>query len=752
VGLFSSKKVITTGVAISPLMGDKPNLIRNAIIKATINELPYVPTIVESLLAGYNVDPDAYYRQGLTEKYRLGLPQGNVPRIQDRSSEAKQVIADLEGVSVSSIKFNTQPVYGILSDDFLGRIFTQQVQANYIEPETGIDLIQGADVNGFSANRVAEYLGTGFLTYDFGDEREDETIFVEEQDTDLSITYKVYNPNDRANTEVQQAIGYSLKGNNTPEFLTVTDWEFNLYSCSYQLSNGSGGFLAEKYWSYQASSNLYPSLAIFDEEDLNSPYFPIVPIRINKQMVSPEHDIELYSNEGFIDEVDDILSTVGLGLEQLQTALKDNPDVGDIDDAYVMFNIPFGNDHDGSLLYSSKPQSVLRYCYAYFEYLYNEVQTVDKQTFLASESAVQGTSEAPVYNLLRINDSEFRQILHWNYIEIIDEPWVEVGESGRREGTHRMGGRNFEDISPTETNFYSQAELWFYVYNDEVQTATKIIISGIYTENNVYSNKSVVNTMWDSFIVNADNPKDGLFIPVSYNILTTLSRRDQDEVSFSSLSLVIYALKVTTIKWYKRPAFFKLIRIILFVVAIVTQNYYLLTLDLAVTEVALLIIQSIIINYISGEVLSLIFKVLVDIIGLEASFILAIVAIAYGASVEMGVINPTNLLPDAALILEASSVLTGAVTNKIKKDSFKLLDEFKDLQEDTEKQQEEIEALGFSTDIGIDVNDLVNSVLIRPESPDAFFQRTINPTGGLSTLDTVNYYYDNALSNDLNNI
>jgi hypothetical protein len=766
VGLFSSKKVTTTGTVYAPLMGEPPNLIRNAIIKATISDLPYVPTIVETLLAGYNVDPDAYYREGESGRYRFGLPQGNIPKIQNRTPEARQVIANLEGVAVEDIQWDLEPEFrNNISDDFLGRIFTQQAFADFIDPTTGISEIVGNDLNRFPTGTIGEY--SEAVNIDIGKDLAEELLQenivaptnIPEQ---LSVNYLVYDPANRIETEVLVNIIYDytddidgvVNNGNKPQFLSITDWQRNFYTAAYRLPDGNGGFLAQKYWAYDPAARLYPELEIFDAEDLISPYFPIVPVRIDKQMVGdPNHTNRLYGRESLVEEIEDILSTVGTDLESLQTALSDNPDVGDIDDAYLVFAIPFGTEHDGAVGSSTKKKiPVLKYCYRYFEYLHDEVQTNNKEEFLFSEANVR-EGVAPIFNVLRISDSELSQDLYWNYIEIEEDVrWFPRGSWNRGDGDYSQGTSIALDRDSKREDFYSKSELSFTYYNDELEIARRITVHGLYTVNYVIRDNVVVTTLYDVFAPNAEVPKDGFYLPIAKRILDTLTNREQDLVSFYGLGLVIYAIKVTKIKWYKRPEFFKFIRVVLFIVAVVSQNYYLIGLDLAVSEIAIIIIQSIIVNFLVGQALSVIFEILVDFIGVEAAFILAVIAIAYGASVEGGFIDPINFMPDTQVLLEAVTLLTGAVKANIQESAFELTQEFQELSKQRQKQEEEIRDLGLTTDIGIDLDDLVRAVVLKPERPDAFFRRTIAPDIGLKTLDTVDYYYDNALSLDLENI
>jgi len=756
VGLFSSKKVINTGTAISPLLGEKPNLIRSAILKASFNDLPYVPSIVEALISGYNIDPRAFYAEGESGRYRLGLPQGNVPTIRIREPETQTVIANIEGLDVSDITY-TATAFRQLTDNEIG-LYILQTNSKY-----NYDRQQGTFDSGLimTTGYIAEFVNAEVVVTSQGLSQGDIDEFNDldlqaptvQETRDVIITVNTFDPNDKENT-------ISLLSFNVPIFPLVPelgqvsnypnirDFESNVIINRYAIPDGNGGTSRVLIFAYDYLTGIYPELNIYNEVDLKSPYFPIVPIRIDKQMVGDiNHEQALYKNPDFIDEIDNILSDVGTSLESIQTALNDNPDVGDVDDAYIIFGIPFGSEHDGTIGRSSKDQATLKYLFNYFTYLHDDVQIVDKNRF--DLSLAQGRPTGPEFNVIHIRDSELLQALYWNYITIEDVPWDAVGTGGRfNDKVYRQSGLLRNDPPATNEDFYSSSELHYYKYDDVAQTAVKITVSGIYIQNDVIRNKVVVNTLWDSFIVNADAPKDGFYIPVSFRTLQTLSNREANDVAFGSLILVVYALKVTKIKWYQKASFFKLLRIALFVVAIVTANPALLTFDLVVSEVALLIIESIIVNFLLGEALSIIFSILVDIIGVEAAAILAVVATLISGGQTFEILNLSASMPTAVEMLQIATALAGEINVEIGEQINELGQKTKDIMEEADKLQQEIDKVNEQfglLDVGVDTNWLTPP-LYKPESPDNFYSRTLTPNIGLASLDVIDYYYDNALS------
>jgi hypothetical protein len=739
VGLFSSKKVTNTGTAISPLLDEKPNLIRNAILKASFNDLPFVPTIVETLIAGYNIDPRSYYRQGENGSYRLGLPQGNVPTVTVREDEVKVVIAAEEGLLQTDINFQNIR-YEVPSESEISRYILNNTSSFNYDRLTGI-LTGGIPLEvGFEAKlKFSETVDTNaFLDF------EDTPYFYVPPDWHHRMTFEVYNTLDPLITRPDTTTSVQITPNT--EYPKIGDFQTQMYVVNYGILDGIGGQSETITFLYSHQTEFYPTLDVYDEEDLQSPYFPIAPIRIDKQMVGdPNHAIPLYANQDFKKELENLLGDTGISLETLQTALEDNPDIDSVDDSYIIFAIPFGSEHDGTIAHSSKDQATLKYCYRYFKYLHDDVQLQDKAEFLVSEAG-RG-SRAPNFNVVHITDSELLQALYWNYVDIEEIDYLAPNTGVRNNAkSYSMGGTLHEDPPATDEDFYSRSELHFYLHDDDLLTTSKITVHGLYIQNDVIRDNVVVNTLWESFVLNAETPKDGFYVPISYRVLQTLNAREQDDVAFGGLMLVTYAVQVTTIKWYQKASFLKILKIVLFVIAIITMNPTIFTLELAASEIAYLIIESIVVNYLTGEALGIIFNALVDIIGLDAAIIFAILAVIASGGQALDLVNLGATMPTAIQMLEIATALTGEILEDVGRKTKQLASEILDIETAAATAQEKIDAANADLgQMGIDVNWIVDKMLV-PEYPSTYYNRTLNPSIGLSSIDTIDYFYDNALN------
>ena len=66
------------GATASPLYTEKPDLIRSAILRATINDWPKTETIIDAIINGYNVNFRRAYEYGNSDYYRGSLQANNV--------------------------------------------------------------------------------------------------------------------------------------------------------------------------------------------------------------------------------------------------------------------------------------------------------------------------------------------------------------------------------------------------------------------------------------------------------------------------------------------------------------------------------------------------------------------------------------------------------------------------------------------------------------------------------------------------
>lgn len=721
-GLFSSKTVITVGTAVTPMLGEKPNLIRQAILEAHFNKVPYTPVIVQRIFDGYGIDHEAFYRKGLNRDYFLGLPSGHIPTESNETDDITALLASKHGVSIEDITLSTIT---------LNRAPTSFIAHYHIYNKYAYDSNTGYITEQIDPSLPAnyEYELLGWNSYS-SISPYDPYWGYDAMEGGIVLTFEAFDPNDRENTvtTVETSDSY-YQTISVPE--EINDWGYEVWYVTYQVA-GEG---MTRYWGYDPTIGTYPEITTYEVGTEISPYYPIVPIRINKEMVTENHPESLYADN--VDSIDDILSTLNLDRVMIQDSLAENPDIGYIDDNYITFALPIGYMHDVENLYKKKTPTY-KYLFRWFKDLFEKVQTVDKTTFDAAIAS--NPNGVPPYNVLRVRDSELNTLIHWNYITLENETYIYQDSA-----PYTMEYTIVPDTKETtDDNFYSKSYLVFKFRDDDNQVAWKLTVHGLYHVSFTYPGKSVVVTLNDAFNEDEDERVDGLFLPVSYKIVKTLSSSEEQEVLFNALSIISYTLVKTKVKWYQRKVFANFLKIVFIVVGVISLQPELAAFS-TLTEAALFIVKAIVISLATQYAFSYIFKTLVDLVGADIAFYLAI---ALSVVTVGSTFRQFKFLPDAQMLVQMTTSLTGEINKDIAESYARIVAKTNELDDAISEVQREIDvALESLSEIGLNVDVLVDSLLYA-ETPEAFYTRTLGIDNGLRAIDISNYY-DNVLSLEL---
>ena len=250
----------------------------------------------------------------------------------------------------------------------------------------------------------------------------------------------------------------------------------------------------------------------------------------------------------------------------------------------------------------------------------------------------------------------------------------------------------------------------------------------------------------DAFNPDPEKRTNGFFLPLNYTILKQLPSAKQTEVALDSLSLINYAVQKTKVKWYERGAFAILVSVIVIAVAVITQNYALLSAGtLTASQVALLILEAILVSVITSVFLRPLLQILVDVLGVEIVAVIAAVLAVMGFVDATGIADLSATLPSADVLLQLSTELTGAVNRGIGEEVVELQEDYLAFLKEVEEIQNEIDEILES----FNANSFMSNLVMQSktyESPDQFFRRTNTIDIGLMSLDTIEYFYDNALN------
>ena len=124
-----------------------------------------------------------------------------------------------------------------------------------------------------------------------------------------------------------------------------------------------------KYYLYQFGTNTQPTLeSLFSVEDLSSPYYPAVPMRVDgADMADSAHQsTELYKTSK------KLLNKMGIKMNKIADTINDNESVGDIDYAFIVFSVNL----------NTTLRANQQYIYYFIKYLI-QIQTSSESDWLA---------------------------------------------------------------------------------------------------------------------------------------------------------------------------------------------------------------------------------------------------------------------------------------------------------------------------------------------------------------------------------
>lgn len=325
----------------------------------------------------------------------------------------------------------------------------------------------------------------------------EETIIISETNTDVLIpknsevdSYTVVNANTEYGTTVVSLVAFS------PVVHIVVRW--------YAVDNSQW-----RSWTYELGSGV----AALDNAQRylgNLDMLPIVELRNNRVNVADNTTTELYAQSR------DMLELIGVDIHTLTDSLMENPDIGNVEDAYIYFGVD---------LKDTSP-TIAKMMYSSIEFFYYD-------------SSLQ--SNAGAYKIT-IQEGKFNQTIMWK-------------EQTRTTVAGVLGPVNTYQMTTSGNTLIvrKQETLTQYIEYQMVDIgATTFIRRGAY---------------WG--ITQKTLLSDTVRFPVSFFQMDQLTPIEQLEVFGKTLRLQTYAISVTHLEWYETSAFMNLIKIVVYVIAAV---------------------------------------------------------------------------------------------------------------------------------------------------------------------------------------
>lgn len=677
-GLFSKKKKVTVGVTAVRMADKISDPYQQAVLSSVLGNKKITESFKAESLKGFYNKTELFYRFG-KNYYVHGLPEGY------------RTYTDINRAKIATVLGRIFALPVIVQNAFCS--FADYIYFGHVDLQTH-----------FLYNPSTKLIGKPPITYPLGTKVKVLNITMEDGNysLDVEITKVPLNPNDPVPPKEYTTYSRTFVYDKSKIYLHTV----------YQLPSD----VAEstfRYWYYDVLTETYPEIDTILNESWDSPFYPLVPIRENK--VNVINTDNKYN-------IEKMLKKIGVELDSVTEAIMsrnfgNEPDL--IDECFIGF---FANLH-------SQEEATRIYLWEFFLELYNK-QKVTKAKFDSWNNDRQGV-DTPQESIT-IKEKDFNIRLLWNYI---DAKAME-GKIGKV-GTVTLGW----EVKPR--NVLSGADFeesaLILTKQDTPNTVIEMVIHGLEHLVDVYEGSMHSTTLAD---LNDEDRKYGFFIPLSRHIVKKVPFVKRSQLMMDCLTMVLYAVQITYVKWYQRGFFKLLITVVMLVVSFYFGDWS-GTFAQGFWAAATAIASNIIINMILVKGL----EVVVGMIGGELAAIIAAAVAIYALSTPnaslFGLSDPKALLQASTLTIEASNNVTADEFRKVLQNTDDLLKSIKEKKEEIKKAYDMLD-----NEYTIDFFDTrKGGFYFNPdETPNQFFTRTVyekNP--GTMVYDELEYYYENAL-------
>ncbi|CAL9956689.1 hypothetical protein VPHD518_0021 [Vibrio phage D518] len=689
-GLFSKKKTFVGASTVS-LIEDTPDMVGTTISTALLKGRDFAPDLIGNYLNGIYINSNRYYSYG-RDTYTYGLPDGSHENLKTQDYILKPIIEKEVGFKITIVSSKLDKCDGT------------SMAYPWITDNRGWD---------YETNICAEHPFTNI----FGS----------------PITVPVYFDYAETTDIDEITLQYSYTENETTTYVRETIALDNVYPGEYYhhvIYIEHGTTEPRYYWNYRVNDGTYPELDVAPSIDLQSPYYPVVPVREFNKDLTADKETELYKTSKYL------LNIIGLNIDDVATGINENPDVDDIDHAYVIMGID---------ILSEKEQSI-RYLHDYFDNLHD----LSPYTLSAYTTYLEGREDSddttpPPTQVITIKDANYHIDLAYSYTrsDIITGSIGKIGHCVRQDNVrpvHEGQGYNAEESSiifrrQLTENTYSEVEVY-----------------GLQHVNHIYKQYTVNTSIGDAYEEDSQGDRINMnfVVPLNYAVVRNMGLAKANELMYDSLKMVFNSVETVKLKWYQ-TGFFKFVAIIVAVAVTIytsgagtglTESLVggavtvgAVTLPLIVTDIVL----AIAIN--QG------FMAVAEVVGAEIAFAAAIILSCYGVASVLGTGSNAGL-PFASEALMVANGLTDAATKigyeelAIEQEAFQLEAEAKvaELEENMAEleNKHELDPVDIFTDFGDDYYF---------QTPTDYIYTSVHAGNiGVTTLDGPRNYVETTLS------
>ena len=685
-GLFSKKKRVSTATQTLSLLADTPDVVQQSVTYSVLTGSDVSTDMMNTMLGLFKHKVARYYRYG-RDHFTNGLPEGTIT---GTAINETALLSVLDTVTPTLTGYLT--VYTSRLDGGYDEVFhaSEWMRTNtQWDPDTNV---LPAD-NPFSTQPVT------WLP--------DLTAIVSA--AQLSVT---------AYTGVDPTINH-ITINITPKYSPdESKYYYYVTYNEYDSSDSKVGY--SWYWTYILGEGTYPTLDTVDTGTIDQQYLPIVPLRINNVSLTDEAhmDTPLYKTSKAL------LNRIDLKIGALDKGVNDNPDIKEVDHAYVLFGVDVKQD----------TADVNEYLFKYFNQLV-DVSLYTQADYLEWEASATKTSP-PSTNQIKISDGTYNSTLNYYYAVKQDV----VGNFGKV-GSYRKFINPDQGTISAPGYDYESVDNQIIVDHQVTDTLyQRITIAGVSQTVKIYAGANHVITL-------SSAESEVILVPLLVSILDTMKPLVANTLAYHSMKIVFQSYVIKYLKWYQTMLFTFIIIVVTIVISVIfpPSSPFLAKLAAAYAAGAVALMIFIAQTIAVSLAIHYGFKYVASKVGAEFAAILAAIALVYGMS------SYSNMnLPYADSVLSVTTPMYQAINAEQQAEIKELQNDYSGFMNEYKKQQKEMEDRWKELQPPFQLDPLqfyVDTDMPIFESPSQYIARkSTTNVADITGYAAIQSYFDNQLS------
>lgn len=296
------------------------------------------------------------------------------------------------------------------------------------------------------------------------------------------------------------------------------------------------------YWIYKnGSGNDVLDTAIWASQ-LEGEFLPIIPVMLDNVFV-PDHpapNVYTYSKKAF-------KKVTGQRYDDLVSKMKENPDIGDIDYAYIVHGVPL----------NTKENAGKEYIYRFFKRAWLAELGLLPEADGANQDSQPGfnvyvsTNRDPVVYDVGVHFEDASEVVGTGLVRDgakTGDLWIELNPDPVGYWVATDPVSYLDTISVNRTSFTIS-------WQDGPSTWRKLTIISAFHHNNVYRDKAVLISARSAL---EDLEESGFLVPLHYATLDEMSLIQSTQLMTTCVYLVLNSYVIVKKKWYQ-TGFFKFI-------------------------------------------------------------------------------------------------------------------------------------------------------------------------------------------------